>query len=115
MTMSYICGSKAGGCCACSRLHCRDKPRAYSTAILRSRSIEAMKALSFRYTLERWILHRTTSIAKTRNRAVVRPSCELLLHSLGKHRTIDIRICWSFRGEFAVEVGSIFCVNLGLC
>lgn len=61
-----------------------------------------------------WILYAAAGIAQPSNRPVVRPSGKLLLHRLGEHRSLDVRVGGSLRRELAIKVGRVSLVHLGL-
>src|ERR1700712_3512245 len=60
---------------------------------------------------ERWVANTTTSVTQTSYRAIVRPSCKLLLHGLGQHRAFDVRISRWLRSEFAIKVCRVTLIN----
>lgn len=63
-------------------------------------------------TAKRRILHAPARVSKPRNRTVVGPACELLLHRLREHRSIDVRVGGRFRSELTIKVARVQCIEL---
>lgn len=61
---------------------------------------------------KRWIFYTATSISEARNRAIVGPACELLLHCLRQYRSLDVRVRGRLLREFSVKIRSVKGIGL---
>ena len=68
--------------------------------------------LSARDAPKRWILYTATSISEARNRAIVGPACELLLHGLRECRSLNVRVRRRLLSKFSVKVRSVKGIGL---
>ena len=69
-------------------------------------------SLLARNTAKRGIFYTAPSISEARNRAIVGPACELLLHGLREYRSLDVRVRRRLLRKFSVKVRSVKRIRL---
>lgn len=89
---------------------CNDGPERLSISSTPPTNWHATSSL--RNAAKRRVLDTATCVPESCDRAVVRPTCELLLHRLRQRGPFDIRILRRLGSKFTIEVGRVTGVNL---